>query len=414
MQQNYQDAMAIVRKYGEPGLFITFTCNPRWKEIEEQLFPGQTPFDRPDLIARVFKLKLNELINDIIKKHIFGRTVAHIFVIELQKRGLTHSHVLIIMANENKPRDSSTIDRVVSSEIPDPLQCPRLYEMVKSHMIHSPCGILNKKSPCMEDGKCAKDFPKEFRNETAPNKDGYPRYRKRDNGIIVKMGKYEINNRWVVPYNSYLLMKHDAHVNVEVCATVKSIKYLFKYVYKGHDCANVNLGRSVPDEVTSSKALECDEIKAHLDARYVSAPEAVWRLLEFPLHDKSHSIVRLAVHLQNMRLVYFSEGDELDALDRAATKDTTLTAWFKLNRDCSDARVYLYHDIPNHFVFDRDYKMETSTTRRKSHRQDVFSQSSRYRALPSSPVIVAYNRCLQFRRPEESKRRNLSNICRRY
>ena len=135
MQQNYQDAMAIVRKYGEPDLFITFTCNPRWKEIEEQPFPGQTPSGKPDLIARVFKLKLNELIDDIIKKHIFGQTVARTFVIKFQKRGLPHSHVLIIMANENKPRDSSIIDRVVFSEILGPLECPRLYEMVKSHMI---------------------------------------------------------------------------------------------------------------------------------------------------------------------------------------------------------------------------------------------------------------------------------------
>ena len=124
-------------------------------------------------------------------------------------------------------------------------------------------------------------------------------------------------------------MKYDAHVNVKVCATVKSIKYLFQYVYKGHDCGNVNLERSILDEVTYSKALEWDEIKAHLDARYVSASEAVSRFFEFPLRDKSHSIIRLAVHLPNMQPVYFSEGNELDALDRAATKDTTLTAWFK-------------------------------------------------------------------------------------
>ena len=116
---------------------------------------------------------------------------------------------------------------------------------------------------------------KEFRNETATNKDGYPWYRRRDNGITVKVGKYAIDNRWVVPHNSYLLMKHDAYFNMEVCGTVKSIKYLFKYVYKGHDCVNVNLERSVPDQVTSSKPLEWDEIKAHLDARYVSVPEAI-------------------------------------------------------------------------------------------------------------------------------------------
>ncbi|CAF4797531.1 unnamed protein product, partial [Rotaria sp. Silwood2] len=100
MQQNYQDAMAIVRKYGKPDLFITFTCNPTWREIEEQLFPGQTPSDRPDLITRVFKLKLDDLIDDLFKKHILGRTIANVFVIEFQKRYLPHCHMLIILDSE--------------------------------------------------------------------------------------------------------------------------------------------------------------------------------------------------------------------------------------------------------------------------------------------------------------------------
>ncbi|CAF1173465.1 unnamed protein product [Rotaria magnacalcarata] len=133
-------------------------------------------------------------------------------------------------------------------------------------------------------------------------------------------------------------MKYDAHINVEVCATVKSIKYLFKYVYKGHDCANIKLELPVKDGATFAKTLEWDEIKAHLDARYASVPEAVWRLFEFPLHDKSHSIIRLAIHLPNMQPVYFAEGNELEALNRATEKDTTLIAWFKLNRDNLVAR----------------------------------------------------------------------------
>ncbi|CAF2003345.1 unnamed protein product [Rotaria magnacalcarata] len=275
MQQNYQDAMGIVRKCGKPDLFITFTCNPRWKQIEEQLFPGQTPSDRPDLIARVFKLKLKQLIDDIVRNHKFGRTVTHLFVIEFQKRGLPHCHMLIILVNESKPRDSNSVDRFVSSEIPDADQNPQLHETVTSLMIHGSCGVPNKNSPCMEDGKCTKEFPKECRNETAPNKDGYSRYRRRDNGVIAKVGKYEVDNRRVVAYNPHLLMKYDAHINVEVCATVKSIKYLFKYVYKGHDCANVKLELSVKDGATFVKTLEWDEIKGHLDARYVGAPDAV-------------------------------------------------------------------------------------------------------------------------------------------
>ncbi|CAF3050347.1 unnamed protein product [Rotaria sp. Silwood2] len=289
MQQNYQDAMAI-------------------REIEEQLFPGQTPSDRRDLITRVFKLKLNELIDDIFKKHVLGRTIANVFVIEFQKRGLPHCHMFIILANEDKPKDENHIDHIVCSEIPDQDQFPQLYECVRRHMIHGPCGTLNPHSPCMEDGICSKQFPKEFQNDTLPNKDGYPRYRRRDNGVTMTIGKYEVDNRWIVPYNPYLIMKYNAHINVEICATVKSIKYLFKYVYKGHDCANIKLQRPVQEDTAAAQGtLEWDEIKAHLDARYVSAPEAAWRLFEFPLHDKSHAIIRLAVHLPSQEPVYFAE-----------------------------------------------------------------------------------------------------------
>ena len=46
-----------------------------------------------------------------------------------------------------------------------------------------------------------------------------------------------LDNRSVVPYNPYFLRKYNAHINVEACMSIHSIKYVFKYVYKGHDCA---------------------------------------------------------------------------------------------------------------------------------------------------------------------------------
>ena len=104
MFQLYQDAMTIVRKYGKPDLFITFTCNPLWDDITSNLLPNQKVTDRPDLVVRVFKLKLRELLNDILKRHILGRPLAHVYTIEFQKRGLPHAHMLIILADECKPR----------------------------------------------------------------------------------------------------------------------------------------------------------------------------------------------------------------------------------------------------------------------------------------------------------------------
>ena len=39
MQQCYQDAVAIVNEKGKPCFFLTMTCNPKWKEIEEISYP---------------------------------------------------------------------------------------------------------------------------------------------------------------------------------------------------------------------------------------------------------------------------------------------------------------------------------------------------------------------------------------
>ena len=81
MSQLYHDAMAIVRSLGKPDLFITMTCNPNWPEIlEECQRYGQTPQDRPDIVARVFKCKLQALLSDITKRNVLGRPVAHIHV----------------------------------------------------------------------------------------------------------------------------------------------------------------------------------------------------------------------------------------------------------------------------------------------------------------------------------------------
>ena len=71
---NYQDTMAIYRVYGPPDLFVTFTCNPKWKEIVDALRfePGQQACDRSDIVVRVFHMKVDEFIADIRENKIFG------------------------------------------------------------------------------------------------------------------------------------------------------------------------------------------------------------------------------------------------------------------------------------------------------------------------------------------------------
>jgi hypothetical protein len=235
MWELYQDAIAIVRARGKPDLFITITCNANWPEIREAILPNQTAEDRPDIVARVFSLKLKAMLNEIIHENLFGEVASWMYVIEFQKRGLPHCHLILIMKPGHKPTTAADVDSIVSAELPDPTAAPNLYRTVTGSMLHGPCGEHNPACPCMEDGICHSGYPKPFTPDTAIKEDSYPEYRRRDNGArFLKHGTI-YTNQDVVPYSPYLCAKYDCHINVEVATSILAVKYLYKYIYKGHD-----------------------------------------------------------------------------------------------------------------------------------------------------------------------------------
>ena len=73
--------MAICRKNHKPDFFVTFTCNTLWTEITDQLREGEAVKDRPDLVARVFKQKKDQLISDITRGRVLGKVPAFLWVI---------------------------------------------------------------------------------------------------------------------------------------------------------------------------------------------------------------------------------------------------------------------------------------------------------------------------------------------
>ena len=69
------------------------------------------------------------------------------------------------------------------------------------------------------------------------------------------------------------------------------------------------------------------------------------------MHKQSHSITRLACHLENEQPVYFQSGEEEEALEKAQLNESTLTAWFDLNKEDLNAHKYYYYEIVNHYTF---------------------------------------------------------------
>ncbi|XP_050374857.1 uncharacterized protein LOC126792486 [Argentina anserina] len=346
MNQRYQDAMALVQKYGKPDIFLTMTCNPNWEEIRAELLPGQISQDRPDLTTRVFRAKFEELKNDVIKRAVLGTVVAYVYVIEFQKRGLPHVHMLLMLSEDDKLNNPDDYDRVVRAEVPNQDDEPELYTAVLGHMIHGPCGPLNRRSPCMKRGTCKRGYPKPFSDCTVQGNDSYPVYRRRDNQLHMRYDLNEnptVDNRWVIPYNPWLLKKYDCHINVEVCCSIKSVKYLYKYVYKG------------PDRVTFQVRPEDsqDEIRNFVDARWVCAPEALWRIFKFLMNRIYPSVQRLQIHLPDGHSVVFDPNETItDILENARNSMTMLTEFFTKNLYYEAARQYLYREFPERFTWD--------------------------------------------------------------
>ncbi|XP_031116689.1 uncharacterized protein LOC116020351 [Ipomoea triloba] len=304
MVQNYQDAMAICRWIGYPNLFITFTCNPKWPEIERYLGKRDLKAeDRPDIVCRIFKMKLDDLIKDLRTGELFGTVRAVIYTIEFQKRGLPHAHILLFLANNDRNAGCNFIDKMIAAEIPDKEVDQEYYKCVEEFMVHGPCGNVRKQSPCMVNGRCSKHFPKKFVDSSTFDKDGYPIYRRRDDG----------NDRVTAEF------------------------------YKSTSDSNRN-------EVI-------DEINMYYDCRYISACEATWRLFSFEVQFRTPAVERLSFHLPDCQTIIFEDDDPVDnVLMRETIGQSMFNGWFEANKRFPEAKLLTYIEMPTKFVWKKDIR----------------------------------------------------------
>jgi hypothetical protein len=213
---------------------------------------------------------------------------------------------------------------------------------VENFMMHGPCGQANHKSPCMINGKCSKHFPKKFCEATSIDEEGFPVYRRRDDGKTVQKNGVELDSSYVVPYNRDLIVKYQAHINVEWCNKSRSIKYLFKYIHKGEDRATVIL----------STGNKYDEIQIYLDARYLSAGEAAWRIFGFELQHRQPSVQRLQFHLPDEQMVVFPDSTDIDKIvSRPGIEKTMFTEWMTANQLYEDAHDLTYAEFPTKWTW---------------------------------------------------------------
>uniref|UniRef100_A0A0R0F7N8 Helitron helicase-like domain-containing protein n=1 Tax=Glycine max TaxID=3847 RepID=A0A0R0F7N8_SOYBN len=309
MDQLYFDGMAICSHVGFPNLFITLTCNPNWPEIHRLLNPlNLKATDRPGIISRVFKLKYELILMDLTKNQMLGKVIAW----------LSHVRLLLFLHPDNKYPSSDEIDQIISAEIPSQQDDTKLHSLVKNHMVLGPCGILRPGSPCMKEGKCSRFYPKMFQPHTILDADGYPVYRRRNNGHTIEKNGVIIDNRYIVPYNPRLLRKYQAHINVEWFNQSTSIKYLFKYINKGYDRVTVVLIHDDNDPIHNGSTHN-DEIKEYLDCS----------------------------------IVYEDHDDIDDVLSKPSISDSKFISWMNTNQNFVEGRNLTYAEFVSKFVYSK-------------------------------------------------------------
>jgi hypothetical protein len=172
--------------------------------------------------------------------------------------------------------------------------------------------------------------------------------------LLTKKG-IDVDNRFVVPHNIDLVVKFQAHINVERVNHDGMYKYLFKYVTKGFDCAGIGIQRG-PSSVDESNDT-VNEINNFLECHCVTPNDGAWRLLQYDIHYTDPSVECLPTHLPFENNVVFTEDDDLEeVLDNPNNVRTKLTSWLETNNSNAYAANYTYIEFPEHFTWHADIK----------------------------------------------------------
>ena len=244
MKVKRQNVLTLIRKFEKSNFFITFTCNFNHFELIRDLFFEISIQNRSNLCNKMFQSKLKELIRDLIERHVLKEIKIYVYVIEFQKRDLFHAHILII----NHFRDEITkvnVNQIVQTmiffkfenEVFDEKR--RLYELITTHMIHKNCWKIKNVVCHDKNDNCIKSFSKSICNKTNLNHfSSYSQLRRFERELVSSISW---DNKWVVSYNTYLLLKYEFYINVEICTSIKLVTYLYKYVFKKSNHANVSI-----------------------------------------------------------------------------------------------------------------------------------------------------------------------------
>ena len=149
---------------------------------------------------------------------------------------------------------------------------------------------------------------------------------------------FTFDNRWMMFYNLFLIWRYQVHVNEKICAIVKVVKYIHKYIYKKEDQITLQINKN-------------DEITKHINDRYINLSQVAWKLFEYSSHQEWLSIHRLLVYLFKQQSMYF----DLELFSKELQHCIKLLQFefmifFKYNQFHAKKRQFLYQNWSIHYI----------------------------------------------------------------
>jgi hypothetical protein len=247
MQKLFQDSMIIIKHFERFTLFVIFTINSNWFEIQDELKSRQIATNRSNIVTRVFQMKTKQLIENMKKRHVFDKCESVVWIVKYQKRELSHIHLLIFLRSKNRFLILKRIDDIVCAKLSNSvLNFDEIFrDIIQEQMIHKSCEVANFFEICMiriaiDNHICFKHYSRSFLKFIVVKKNEYSKYKRRNDErtwivSLLEDRIFTFDNRWIVSYNLYLSLRYKTYINMKICTIVKIIQYVHKYVYKSDD-----------------------------------------------------------------------------------------------------------------------------------------------------------------------------------
>jgi len=358
----WHDALqAISRQQGRP---LTD------EEVESLTYEEKTTLLRsnPVTAARHFDHRLQSFFRLFLLSPAepLGKITHYSYRIEFQQRGSPHAHIVLWTENSPSPDDQDDaicefIDRYVTCKIPDEEEEPELHKLVTTVQQHhhtATCrkkgtfcrfsfpklpsrttvlarkmeiedleeaerlqeknrNILTKLHEALEEKNTVFSSVEELVKQLGVSMEDYTNALKmssRGSSVVLQRAPTEVHTNY---YNEHLLQAWGANIDVQYCLDPYAcIMYMVAYITKDErEMSQIlhSVSKECLDFGWKQKMQNC--AKAFLNAREISAQEAVYRLLSFPLFKCSFRTVFVPADLPQNRVVFLKPISVISAMD---------------------------------------------------------------------------------------------------